>query len=513
VSSPQSLRRAIAASAVAHAIAGALGSWALGPAPDRGAELVDIELAPPAPRAEALPPERAPLPAPPPASPPDPAPDPAPAPPPPPAPAAARDAGVDAPADAASDAPADAASDAPADAASDAPADAAQAAPADGGLADAAGAPDAPNPSRDAGGDPARDAATLASAHDAREAADATAGSAAGSGDPAASAGTADPAVDGAPTRAGTAANLLAYFPAGHVTTALIRFDRLRGTEWAAPAERLLRPMPDYRALFGAADARVADKLEAMVISTPAPADAVATTLVARTALPRAGLRDLLGAAAPVSWSAARGGLLGRRRAAAPQDRRVFLSPFRGWFLLAQPADLPGLLAPAPGDLDRVEATARLPAWLAGIRAIEAESGADRGPALVVTIALPGGRRSLGDRDFGLGVAAIPLPERISLAAEVVRQGWLASGNLRFASAEAAAEFVAAAQTAQQRIGDSRLLQAALGKPASRVVANLSLARAGPRVSYATSVSIADMRAILALAALQLDAYFTAARR
>ena len=60
------------------------------------------------------------------------------------------------------------------------------------------------------------------------------------------------PAVDGPPTSAGTAANLLAYFPTGHQVTALIRFDRLRGTEWAEPAEKLFQPMPDYQALFGA---------------------------------------------------------------------------------------------------------------------------------------------------------------------------------------------------------------------------------------------------------------------
>jgi hypothetical protein len=53
-------------------------------------------------------------------------------------------------------------------------------------------------------------------------------------------------------------------------------------------------------------------------------------------------------------------------------------------------------------------------------------------------------------------------------------------------------------------------LQLALGKPIARVVANLSFARTGPRVSYTTSISIADARAILAVAAQQLDAYFLA---
>ena len=82
------------------------------------------------------------------------------------------------------------------------------------------------------------------------------------------------PAVDGAPTNAGTAANLLAYFPAGHTIGVLVRFDRLRGTEWALAAEELFRPMPDYQSLFGSRNAGIADKLDMLVISTPRPRDA-----------------------------------------------------------------------------------------------------------------------------------------------------------------------------------------------------------------------------------------------
>jgi hypothetical protein len=51
-----------------------------------------------------------------------------------------------------------------------------------------------------------------------------------------------------------------------------------------------------------------------------------------------------------------------------------------------------------------------------------------------------------------------------------------------------------------------------LGKQLVRVVANLSFARTGGRVSYATSISIADARAILAALAQQLDGYFSAPR-
>jgi hypothetical protein len=478
------IRRALGLSVLLHGAVGLAAWWAIDPQHRAEVELIDIEVAPPAPRAEALPAEqrrreealaqqqqaqeaeeRG---------------------------VAMHDAGVDAPIDAPPDAPRrkpDAAVDAAIDAgeplvaeASDAGIDGEPAAIDDAGIAVAI----VPGAGSGSGS-----------------------GEGSGSGGEGSGSGV-DPEVEGAPTTAGTAANLLTYFPAGHTTTALIRFDRLRGTEWAAQTERLLRPMPDYRILFGAADAKIADKLETLVISTPRPQDAASTTLVGRTPLARGPLRAFLGAASPVTWSAAKGGGLGKRTGTLYRgDVRVFLSPFRGWFLLAQPGDLGGLAAPATGNLDAIEATGALPAWLAKIRTIEAESGLDkRGPALVLTLALDGKRVVLGDNDFGLGVKTFPKPDRVSLAAELVKQGWLARGNMRFATDELAEEFVTAAEAVRQRIGDSRILQAAIGKPAARVIANLSFARAGPRVSYATSIAIADMRAILAVAAQQLDAYF-----
>jgi hypothetical protein len=515
------IRRAIALSLLAHAVVLLVGWWALEPRDHKEVALVDIEVAPPPPKAEALPAEIAKAPeklgpadepiAPAPPEPgdnvavdagidaaPDAPPD---APKPPKPPKAAPDAGVDA------GAPLVALADAGTDAVG-ATDDAAQLAAIDPALAQrsengsAAGSGSATGsgsgPGSAAGSGSGSGSDLIA------------AGSGAGSGSAVAGLAT-EPAVEGAPTTAGTAANLLTYFPLGHTTTLLIRFDRLRGTEWAQPTERLLRPMPDYRVLFGASDARIGEKLDTIIISTPQPQSAIATTLVAKTRLGRGALRGFLSTANPVTWSAARGGLLGRRTGKLfPQDKRVFLSPFKGWFLLAQPGDLPGLLAPSKGDLDQIEASVRLPAWLAGIRSIEAESGDQRGPALVMTLELGGKRMSLGDNDFGLGVRSFPLPDRISLAAEVVTQGWLVRGNIRFASDAAAAEFVTAAEAARQRIADSRLLQAAVGKPAARVITNLSFARSGPRVSYATSISIADMRAIMAVAAQQLDAYFGA---
>jgi hypothetical protein len=558
-------------SAALHAGVAAVAWWAIDPRQGRHTEVVDIEVAPTPPKPEALPAEVARPPQPDLA---DRQPDPQPESTPPGEPGegmvdagvdaqpdAAVDARPDARPDAAVDARPDAAIDASIDAAPDAPTDAGPGAGADGGADDASepvpvattgdAGDDAGGAPRIAIGETPGDAAQGSAGEPASDAAPGGVQVAAGSGSgetPATGAATAgsgdahargtgsgapldtaalaaalaagsgapvaadEPAVEGEPTTAGTAANLLAYFPDGHVVTALIRFDRLRGTEWSAQAERLLRPLPDYRWLFGSRDANITDKLETLVISTPRPRDAAATTLVARTLLPRPALREFLAATTPVTWSVATGGLLGKRTGKLlPGDRRVLLSPFRGWFLLAQPGDLGALTAAGRGNPDTIEASAKLPPWLAGIRKIEAETGDVRGPAAVVTLGLGGKRIELGDNDLGLGIPSIPTPDRVSLAMELVPQGWLVRGNMRFASDADAAELIAAVQRAQQRIADSRLIQRVIGKATARVIANLAFARSGARVSYATSISISDARAILAAAAQQLDQYFARA--
>jgi hypothetical protein len=350
------------------------------------------------------------------------------------------------------------------------------------------------------------------------------------------------PAVEGAPTSAGTAANLLAYFPAGHQITVLIRFDRLRKTEWSEPATKLFRPMPDYTALFGARDVKIADQLDMLVISSPRPRDATATTLVAHTQMSRPQMRDFLSNPdTPIDWSATKGGMFGKRSGKLfPNDRRVLLSPWRGWFVLAQPEDVAGLTGASTGSLDAIEAKAKLPPWLASIRKIEEETveppkpdaksdkaaadkavdkrtadkraadklAADkRGPALVLTLKGPGKRYKIPD--VGLGVTSAPSPDRLSLAMELVKQGWLVRGNIVFATEADATEFEQTVKDVQTRITDSRILSGLLKKQhALNAITGLSLARAGARVSYATSISIADARALLAAAAQTLDAYF-----
>ncbi|MGE5184833.1 MAG: hypothetical protein ACM31C_22330 [Acidobacteriota bacterium] len=485
------LRRALAVSAVLHALAVAIVIVAAQPREDREEpELVDITIAPPAPKAEALPEELERAKAAEPAAQQE--------------AAAAQEPPHEEPAAALVDAGVDAPVDAPAkkkprpDAAVDAPGEEPMVAQAD------AGAGDAPT--------------TVASASEVGSGSGLElgasslvgSGSGAGAGSGSGSDAETDVAVEGAPTTAGTAANLLSYFPKGHVVTALLRLDRIRGTEWAAATEKLLRPLPDYQLLFGSKQASLGDKLDTLVISSPKPKDATATTLVAHTSMSRAQVRDFLANPdTPIAWSAARGGMLGKRSGKLlPSDKRVVLSPWKNWFLLAQPEDLGALTATARGRLDAIEARGKLPAWLDTLRDIEKESGDDkRGPALVVTLTSTRSRYQFPD--VGVGVTSLPTPERASIAVELVKQGWLVRGNIKFGSEADAAEFVQALETAQQHVKDSRVLSALLRKQhVLDAVSGLSLARGGDRVSYATSISIADARAVLAAASTLIDDYF-----
>jgi hypothetical protein len=498
------LLRALACSFALHlVVVGVVAALATADAP-HATETIDIEVAPPPPIAEALPAERerARAPAPqavPAATAPEPPAHDEPA-------ATAIDAGVDAPrkrrrADAAVDARDE---DAGVDAGVDAPLDGgsgsggvAPSIPGDGGASDA--------PASDDGGTAQPMVATAT--------ADGGVGSAAfGSGAASGSGTENDLAVDGAPTTAGTAANLLAYFPEGHLITALVRFDRLRDTEWAAPTVALLRPLPDYHSLFGNRDVDLARALDMLVISSPRPRDATATTIVVHTRMSRPSMRDFLANHdTSIAWSSVRGGVVGKRSGKlAVGDARVLISPWQGWYLLAQPADLGDTLTPSSGEFATVEAKGTLPAWLSGIRDIEKESGDQaRGPALVVTLASEKGRYHFPD--FGLGVTSAPAPVRMSVAVELVKHGWLVRGNVKFGSEADAAEIVGTIADVQRRVANSHLLSLLLRRQhVLDALVGLSVQQNGDRVSYATSMSIADARIVLAAAGAQLDAYFRA---
>jgi hypothetical protein len=324
-------------------------------------------------------------------------------------------------------------------------------------------------------------------------------------------------AAPGSTTRvsAGTAANLLAFFPADHIVTVLIRFDRLRGTEWARIAQDILAVMPDYTTLVADPGASLADILDLIAVSTPRPRDVPSTLVAVKSKIPQAELRDFLDEpGAPVRWSRVRGGVLGSRgkgKRVFPKDPRVFLAPHGAWMVLARPADLPNLLDPAAGDLDGAAADpAALPAWLARLPDLEAESGIPDGPALMMTLAPRGTRWQVPD--VGLHVRELPSPERMTLSLELDRQGFKVRGNLRFRSDADAVSFVERVETARATALGSAVHRLALGRvKALNAVSGLTLARTGKRVSYATSISIADARILMTAGTTMIGGYFESA--
>ncbi|WP_428269573.1 hypothetical protein [Haliangium sp.] len=328
----------------------------------------------------------------------------------------------------------------------------------------------------------------------------ATTGAAAGSG------------VTGTPSSSDV--NMLAYAPAGDVLSVLLRFDRLRGTPWAAPTEAILAPMPDYRALVGSREVSVAEQFELLIIATPRPRDVTATTLAGRYRHSSAEIRAFIDhPEAPVSWYPARGGAAGRRmrsRLVPPSDVRVFSMPMPEWVVLTQPTHLGDLLMPRPGELDRVPALADVarPAWLAALPEVEARTGTDEGPALMVTA-----QGLLPPRWQAPYVGELDTPERATLALEITSGGFFVRGVLLFSDEAKAEAFVATVDKARTQLTATRLGRALLAQfQLENAVAGLSFKRNRAKVAYATSISVADARTLLERVAARTEAFFARQR-
>jgi hypothetical protein len=126
-----------------------------------------------------------------------------------------------------------------------------------------------------------------------------------------------------------------------------------------------------------------------------------------------------------------------------------------------------------------------------------------------MTLALDGSTVSTGPFELAIGIKDVQLPVRVSLAMELVAQGWIARGNMRFKHESQAQAFITQVQTVQSRIlGGASMYEKLVGKAAINMTKNFQFARTGARVSYTTSMSIADMRALFAVAAMQMDARY-----
>ena len=92
---------------------------------------------------------------------------------------------------------------------------------------------------------------------------------------------------------------------------------------------------------------------------------------------------------------------------------------------------------------------------------------------------------------------------------ELVQQGWLVRGNIVFANEADAAEVEKTLVDVQKRVVTSFLIARLLKREhVFNMISGLSIARTGARVSYATSVSIGDARALLAALGASLADYF-----
>ena len=117
-----------------------------------------------------------------------------------------------------------------------------------------------------------------------------------------------------APTR-----DLAAYGPTGSRLTVLLRIDRLRGTDYAAPVDDLLMHLPDRRALLQGTGLELFTDFDALLIATPNPRDPGVTFVVARHHVEEEALRAALNRGAraadrPLSWRIQYGRSVGERR-------------------------------------------------------------------------------------------------------------------------------------------------------------------------------------------------------
>ena len=305
----------------------------------------------------------------------------------------------------------------------------------------------------------------------------------------------------------GTAADFRPYVPQGDKVTVLLRYDRLRGTPWAKLADAILAPMPDYRAIVGRRNTPLAELFDVLLISSRNPTDVTATNLVARTRRSPAELRRYLDSKdTPVRWRAVRGGVLGKRLASATKlerDNRVYLLPFPDWIVLARAKYLgePARGAPpagAPTELDAVRADeTALPDWLRRARSVEVESGLDRGPIAVMSVS------GIKHTELDLPqVGVVPVPVHAALAIEMAKQGFYVRGTLTFSTADRAQAFQRALEVARTRLLDATWGQLLLKNfHAYHALKGLTMRRRDTRVTYATSISIADGKAMMILAA------------
>jgi hypothetical protein len=310
-------------------------------------------------------------------------------------------------------------------------------------------------------------------------AADAPTGDAgAGDAGEAADAGVAAPPFDPA------VADLRHAVPPGERVVLILRTDRLRGTPWAEAVQAILAPLPDHRRILDGTGLSLADLFDIFVVASSEPRDVAQTFLAGRAAGDEAALRGVLARPAPgsasprVVWSPDPLGLRGQRSDA--RDPRVYLVPDPGWFLLLRPELVPAERPPWLDTLVHIDDETRDEKVLAVVTA--ADFGAP-------TVPLPGG-------------AALPAPERVTIAVRLDVRGFIVTGAAVFSSAARARGFRAGVEAAQAAAAASitrRFVLRTVGLDGA--AARLTLQDSGERVTFSTSLSAPEALHLLDQAA------------
>jgi hypothetical protein len=198
--------------------------------------------------------------------------------------------------------------------------------------------------------------------------------------------------------------DLGAYGPEGSLFAALIRLDRLRGTDYQSPVDALLLHLPDRRELLTGTGLSLFDDFDAVLIATPNVLDPSVTFLAVRHHLELAAMRAALtrGARAgdrTLAWRSQQGRFVGEWRARKdveaaavaprrPDDRIVVLAdpglaivtpPAYGKLLLGSDRP-PAAPAAAAGEDDGApdggaEGASRIGTWANLLGRIDAEEG------------------------------------------------------------------------------------------------------------------------------------------
>jgi hypothetical protein len=150
--------------------------------------------------------------------------------------------------------------------------------------------------------------------------------------------------------------DLGAYGPQGSRLTVLMRLDRLRGTDYAAPVDELLIRLPDRRDFVSGTGLDLFMDFDALLVATPNPLDPSVTFLAVRHHLDDAKVRAALNQAAKgsdhtLSWRTQGGRPVAERRARAGgaprRDDRLIMLAAPGLTVVTPRAYRALLLAPA----------------------------------------------------------------------------------------------------------------------------------------------------------------------